>query len=247
MPIVGTAVTLVGLKSKSFNGRHGVVICGKTTNGRVPVTVDGETAPKSFAETNLDPAAVEVPGDCPICMLETDDAVVDKHMPGLCPVCGQTFCGSCFVELVRRCEHKCPTCRQPMQLLGKEREKLTAMTQREKGKTVAQFQLGLLELRADNLAGAAVWFTLSAWRGNPVAMFNLAQFYMRVRRIDEGIRWFERASSRAYVRAQHALGHIYRLGLHNAAVPDTAKSETWFETAKANGCEMSARYLASSK
>jgi len=112
MVLVGTRVVLVGLKTAALNGTLGVVVQGRTKPNRVPVLIDGDAVPKSFAETNLNPASIEAAGECPICLDHGALEIVDDVMPGMCPHCGQTFCGSCFGELVSRNQHKCPTCRQ---------------------------------------------------------------------------------------------------------------------------------------
>eukprot|EP00729_Bicosta_minor_P018018 gene18018-biopygen22192 len=65
----------------------------------------------------------EIENPCPICFYNEDDATVDGNSAGMCPACGQFYCGACNAGGFADRSPNCPTCRAPFSVSHEEKLK----------------------------------------------------------------------------------------------------------------------------
>ena len=111
----------------------------------------------------------------------------------------------------------------------------------EKGDARAQFDLGVLHMRGDDVAKdpalAASWFEKAAKNGLPTAQFNLGTMLLAGTGVPKDEKtayfWFQSAAEQGHPRAQYNLGAMY---LSERGAPrDYTKAESWFKKAADQG------------
>ena len=73
----------------------------------------------------------------------------------------------------------------------------------------------------------------AAEKGAPEVQYKLANLYRIEKKMDEAVKWYEKAARKEHAAAMHALGVCYLDG--NGVKKDLKKAEEWLQKAKAKG------------
>eukprot|EP00729_Bicosta_minor_P032753 gene32753-biopygen11635 len=187
----------------------------------------------------------EIENPCPICLDNEDDAAVNGSLPGMCTVCGQSYCGACTTaDLVARSPN-CPTCRAPLIVSDKENFKRCwkLVHDRSPGRhtPVAQLNLGNMYRNGEGVkqdhVEAAKWFRKSAEAGHADAQLNLGLMYHDGEGVEqdhvEAAMWFRRSAEAGFAHAQFNLGVMYGQG--EGVEQDFSKALKWVQLAGTQG------------
>ena len=100
----------------------------------------------------------------------------------------------------------------------------------ERGNSQAAFKLTEI-VRSDK--DKMHWLTRSAEMGVAEAQYLLGQDLARNGKLEEAVKWYEKAAAQNLPRAQHVLAGCYRRG--EGVKADPAKAKEWYQKAVAQG------------
>lgn len=110
----------------------------------------------------------------------------------------------------------------------------TLMSEAKLGRSKAQMALGLLyksgsnELKQD-IRQSAYWLLQAAKRGNGEAQYQLGLLYEENKQYSTSMKWYRMAASSDYIKANIAVGNLYRRG--RGVSRDYLKAAKWYKKA----------------